>query len=207
MLFGDPRLPAHFWSKVHVNPETECWEWTASTLADGYGQWHPGEAWRKSKSISAHKIAYENLIGPVPEELHLDHVVCQVRRCVNPDHLEPVPPLVNVLRSAVANANRTVCRSGKHDLTLPGALRKTNQGERCQGCYEDGYRKSNARRRDRRVAAGERLVAPKNRTHCPKGHPYEGSNLVIKENGARGCRECIYARNRAAYRKRKQQEI
>lgn len=206
MLFGDARLPEHFWSKVKVNPDTGCWEWTASQLADGYGQWHPGPAWRKSDSISAHKIAYENLVGPVPEGLQLDHYVCHVRHCVNPSHLEPVPSQVNVLRSTVANANRAVCRSGKHDLTLPGAIRKTANEEQCQGCYEDRYRRSNQRRRALRTAAGEVLIAPKDRTHCPKGHAYEGSNIVVKANGARGCRECIYARNRAAYQKRKQQE-
>lgn len=28
------------------------------------------------------------------------------------------------------------------------------------------------------------------KTHCPKGHPYEGSNLSIRRDGSRVCREC-----------------
>lgn len=28
------------------------------------------------------------------------------------------------------------------------------------------------------------------RTHCPKGHPYEGANLIVRPNGSRGCRAC-----------------
>ena len=28
------------------------------------------------------------------------------------------------------------------------------------------------------------------RTHCPKGHPYEGRNLLRKPGGARNCRAC-----------------
>lgn len=28
-------------------------------------------------------------------------------------------------------------------------------------------------------------------THCPKGHPYSGDNLVIRPSGRRGCRACI----------------
>jgi hypothetical protein len=28
------------------------------------------------------------------------------------------------------------------------------------------------------------------KTHCPKGHPYSGSNLYIHPNGGRGCRFC-----------------
>lgn len=28
------------------------------------------------------------------------------------------------------------------------------------------------------------------KTHCPQGHPYEGTNLVVRPNGQRRCREC-----------------
>lgn len=28
------------------------------------------------------------------------------------------------------------------------------------------------------------------KTHCPKGHPYSGHNLVIHKSGGRRCREC-----------------
>lgn len=27
-------------------------------------------------------------------------------------------------------------------------------------------------------------------THCPQGHPYAGSNLYVRPNGARECRQC-----------------
>ena len=32
-------------------------------------------------------------------------------------------------------------------------------------------------------------------THCPRGHAYEGDNLII-DAGKRKCRTCVYARNR-----------
>lgn len=32
-------------------------------------------------------------------------------------------------------------------------------------------------------------------THCPKGHPYSGDNLII-DTRKRKCRTCVYARNR-----------
>ena len=35
--------------------------------------------------------------------------------------------------------------------------------------------------------AGKHL---RERTHCPKGHPYSGDNLKVKTTGARKCREC-----------------
>ena len=31
----------------------------------------------------------------------------------------------------------------------------------------------------------------KAKTHCPKGHPYSGTNLYINCRGARSCRECL----------------
>lgn len=45
----------------------------------------------------------------------------------------------------------------------------------------------------------------KAKTHCPKGHPYEGYNIIWINNGivknGRGCRICAVARTRA-WRKR-----
>ncbi len=35
------------------------------------------------------------------------------------------------------------------------------------------------------------------RTHCPKGHPYSGANLIVRA-GDRVCRECANANRRAA---------
>jgi hypothetical protein len=29
------------------------------------------------------------------------------------------------------------------------------------------------------------------RTHCKRGHPYEGDNLVVAKDGSRVCRECV----------------
>jgi hypothetical protein len=34
-------------------------------------------------------------------------------------------------------------------------------------------------------------------THCPQGHPYDGVNLYVDPQGARNCRTCRRARNRA----------
>lgn len=36
------------------------------------------------------------------------------------------------------------------------------------------------------------------KTHCPKGHPYSGSNLIKRLTGRRGCRACqsAYSRRR-----------
>ncbi len=39
-------------------------------------------------------------------------------------------------------------------------------------------------------------------THCPKGHPYNGDNLLTY-HGWRECKTCVYTRNREAKRRRR----
>lgn len=82
---------ARFWAKVEKT-ET-CWLWTASMGRGNYGRFYDEEL----RPVSAHRWAYEQLVGPIPDGLTLDHL-CRVRHCVNPDHLEPVTQRENVER-------------------------------------------------------------------------------------------------------------
>lgn len=79
-------LAVRFWSKVLVAGPDECWLWTAPPLSTGYGQL---KVRRDDGSITmsgAHRVAYELMVGPIPPELCVLHR-CDVRACVNPDHL------------------------------------------------------------------------------------------------------------------------
>jgi hypothetical protein len=98
-----------FWDKVEVHHPAGCWEWTGYTVPLGYGSVRLGDI-----LYQTHRVAYTILIGPIPEGLTIDHL-CRNRRCVNPDHLEPVPARVNVLRSfgpAGLKARQTQCIRG-----------------------------------------------------------------------------------------------
>jgi len=53
------------------------------------------------QSVHAHRFAYEELVGPIPEGLDLDHL-CRNKTCVNPAHLEPVTRAENVRRAHIA---------------------------------------------------------------------------------------------------------
>lgn len=81
-----------------------CWVWLLAKHKDGYGF-----CYRRDWRGLAHRFAYHHLVSPIPENLQLDHL-CRNKSCVNPDHLEPVTPIVNVRRGnhAVHGRNHSI---------------------------------------------------------------------------------------------------
>lgn len=113
------RLIDKFWSlvsKSNVIPngfKSGHWYFHENYLrSDGYGQLPCHEGYL------AHRFAYELIVGPIKPGLQIDHL-CRVRRCCNPEHLEPVTRKVNILRGespTAKNARKTVCPRGhKYD--------------------------------------------------------------------------------------------
>jgi HNH endonuclease len=70
-----------FWEKVDKGDGSGCWLWTGTRITRGYGQLKFGDSYRL-----AHRMAYEMLIGPIPDGQWVLHR-CDVRHCVRPDHL------------------------------------------------------------------------------------------------------------------------
>jgi hypothetical protein len=57
------------------------------------------------------------------------------------------------------------------------------------------------------ILRGETLAAANARkTHCPKGHPYDGDNLMTTKSGGRACKECNRVRCRRVYHARKKRD-
>jgi len=123
-----------FWKKVEATGF--CWLWTAHVTPKGYGQFG-----LDGKMRSVHRLAYEWLVGPIPEEMVLDHL-CRVRHCVNPDHLEVVTVRENNLRGftiASQNHSKTHCKRG-HPFDKDNTYQRKD-GRECQTCKKNLARK------------------------------------------------------------------
>jgi hypothetical protein len=145
MTFGDPILPARFWQKI-TQDDDGCWVWGAAVNAHGYGRL----AWQGANRF-AHRVAYAELVGPIPDGLTLDHL-CRNPPCVNPAHLEPVTSAVNILRGLAPpalNARKTHCLNG-HALEGNNVMQYGRMvGRHCRACHSERA----ARYRERKAAA------------------------------------------------------
>lgn len=137
MLEAD--LSSQLSSKISVNADTGCWEWTAGRDSYGYAKVKV----RGFRTRKAHRVIYEILVGPIPEGLTLDHL-CRIRHCVRPSHLEPVTRRENVMRGhhpAVVAHVTGICVAGLHDITGDGAYVDPMTGRRrCRQCHREWRR-------------------------------------------------------------------
>jgi len=62
--------------------EGECWLWTGCVLA----HFPYGQITSEGKTLLVHRVAYEQLVGPVPAGMNVLHR-CDNGRCWNPGHL------------------------------------------------------------------------------------------------------------------------
>lgn len=92
-----------FLKSYTVCPDTGCWLWEGSKYSNGYG-------WIKvfGRVVSAHRFSHELHNGPIEEGEHILHS-CDVKHCVNPDHLRAGTHQENMSEAAA----RGRMRSGK----------------------------------------------------------------------------------------------
>lgn len=144
-------LPPRFWAKVAVGPAPSyapllgsCWMWTGAMAGPGAEKY--GYLRVDGKTIKAATLAYEAMVGPVPDGLHLDHL-CRVRGCIRPTHLEPVTVQENMLRGigpSAVNARKTHCPQGHpYDAENTGLYRGSRY---CKECNRTRVRETHRRK-------------------------------------------------------------
>lgn len=118
-----------FWTKVAKGDG--CWLWTAGKDGKGYGA-----AYVNLRQVRAHRLAYELLVGPIPDNMTIDHL-CRNRVCVNPAHMEVVTQGENTARSnriqGVAYRARSCCKHG-HPWTPENTYNRPDGARICRAC-------------------------------------------------------------------------
>jgi HNH endonuclease len=116
-----------------------CWIYQGKLDRWGYGQIKVGSRRDGTRrSTKAHIVSYIAFVGPIPAGLTLDHT-CNVRACVNPEHLVPMTMRENTLKPGsqaptAINARKTHCAKG-HPLSGENLrFRPDNGGRVCRTC-------------------------------------------------------------------------
>jgi len=124
-------LPETFWT--HVDKTDACWIWTGALQSSGYGSVGIGG----KKTALVHRLSYEAHVGPIPDGYTIDHVVargCTDRRCLRPDHLEPVTIAENNRRGRVARGYFVGGQCGKGHALVGKNVRQRRGRLVCVEC-------------------------------------------------------------------------
>lgn len=130
MTAASPTLRERFESKGEQGPK--CWRWTGSKTRGGYGVLAKYFVKSRGFNTTAHRIAYELHVGPIPDGLEIDHL-CANRECANPEHLEAVTHQENERRKHLRNPPQTSFRCG-HPFEESNWYVLTNGSRYCRIC-------------------------------------------------------------------------
>lgn len=139
-------------SKYAVD-ENGCWLSLYSVGSHGYSQIGWTGADGKTKMRLGHRVAWESVHGPIPEDMTVDHE-CRVRRCINPDHLQLMSNLDNARGGGGKNVGEPVptgrlCGKGLHPL-----LRYPSGAVACRECQAERAKRKYPGRVASRVKRG-----------------------------------------------------
>lgn len=120
-----------------IKKDGECWVWQLAKDWDGYGLFKIYPIQRR-----AHRWAYEEFVGNIPNGLQIDHLCCNPA-CVNPDHLDVVTVRENAHRAWRANKKRCVHGHPLFGDNLYIAPNGTRACKKCRLQKSNDYQKNN----------------------------------------------------------------
>lgn len=114
-----PRIPIaqKIENSIVKVPESGCWIWLGSITPQGYGALTFGA----KTHLNAHRTSYELKYGPIPKDVMALHH-CDVRCCVNPDHI--------FLGNQQDNMTDKVCKNRQAKGSKHGQAKLTEQQAR-----------------------------------------------------------------------------
>lgn len=124
-----------YWKSRCVVSERGCWEFQGFLFDNGY----PGGSYR-GKGGRLHRFAYMAAKGPIPTGHDVCHS-CDVRHCINPDHLWTGTRQQNLMDCLLKGRHHhdqvTHCPRG-HDFAIHGRAintgKGTGKGRQCTAC-------------------------------------------------------------------------
>ncbi|MEU9699553.1 HNH endonuclease [Streptomyces sp. NPDC047981] len=152
--------------------------------------------------MAAHRLVVEVLRGPIPDGMVVDHTchvpgecpggpLCPHRPCINPEHLEVVPPAMNTSIARAARLRPEQCKRG-HVFSPENTYTDSRGSRHCRACAAERAR----------TAHKKEPRPPRDR--CKNGHELTPDNIVVsgQDNKQRRCLQCRRDRS-ARYEARK----
>lgn len=123
-----PNTPADFWERV--DKSDGCWLWRGGVCSNGYGRFR-----YRGEYVSAHRFAYADAVGPIPEGAAICHR-CDTPLCCRPGHLFPGTTVENQADKVEKRRHARGARHGraKLDEAAVAAIReRLGAGESARG--------------------------------------------------------------------------
>lgn len=180
-----------FLKKFRQGKHEQCWNWESTCFASGYGVISYGGKKNRLQFL-AHRFSYSYFNQKQIGDLVIDHL-CENRKCVNPNHLEPTTITENILRTFIRNP-------GKKNITiLPKSLvngkcsrghivenmddlvnykSSGNNNYKCKQCIK--YRKFTFKT----LSLSKKLIKGK----CIHNHVIKNINDITKQGK---CKQCV----------------
>ena len=90
---------------------TPCWEWKMARRPRGTRGRVVRFKVSSKRPVTAYRWAYEQFVGPLSPNLTIDHL-CNNFKCVNPNHLQAVPFVINQLRNRIKEITKNLEKWG-----------------------------------------------------------------------------------------------